>query len=58
VKLEVFETLRKEQLAREACDWIEFIERHRSTVFDAGENSFFFCHKCYLVIARDIELYE
>ena len=58
VRLDVFETLRKEPLAREACDWIEHIERHRNSIFDAGENCFFFCPKCYLVIARDIELYE
>lgn len=58
VKLELFETLRKESLARDACDWIEHIERHRSEVFDIGENSFFFCQKCYPVVARDIELFE
>jgi hypothetical protein len=58
VPMSVFEQLKRDKLAREMCDWIEFIERHHAKVYDMGENCYFFCHKCYPIIVRDIDLYE
>lgn len=54
----MFDQLKKDKLARETCDWIEHIERHQAKVFDLGENCFFFCHKCYPIIVRDIDSFE
>jgi hypothetical protein len=58
VTLEIYEVLQKERYAREMCDWIEIIEKNMDRVYDVGENSIFFCHKCYILTMRDIELYE
>jgi hypothetical protein len=56
--VEVFETMRKEPGAREACDWIDRIEKNYERLLDEAEGCFLFCNACYLVTVRDIDVYE
>lgn len=58
VTIQVFDTLRREPAARDACDWIERIEKNYERVVDEAEGCFLFCTACYLVTVRDIDVYE
>ena len=56
--LELYETMRKDKGAFEACPWLGDLQRNYDKVVDLGENGFLFCETCYVLTMRDIELYE